>query len=100
MAENQVYKQAEKYLKALLAAIASMRKTGCYGKNNWAVNFEWPTAEDLLQMAKKNIAIKVRELKYKENTSHSSYFGGFQLILSNGTSSPVFTATGQDAQGL
>ena len=78
-----------------------MRKTGCYGKNDWAVNFEWPTAQDLLQMVKNNIAVKVRELKYKKNTSNGGgYFGGFQLILSDGTSSPVFTATGQDAQGL
>ena len=51
-------------------------------------------------MAKNNIAIKLKEFKYKKNTPYTSYFGGFQLILSNGTASPVFVATGQDAQGL
>jgi hypothetical protein len=51
-------------------------------------------------MLKNNIAIKVKELKYKKNTSNCGFFGGFQLVLSNGTSSPVFLATGQDAQGL
>ena len=51
-------------------------------------------------MAKNNIALKLKELKYKKNTLYTSYIGGFQLILSNGTASPVFVATGQDAQGL
>ncbi len=51
-------------------------------------------------MLKDNITIKIKDLKYKQNTSNSNFFGGFQVILSNGVASPVFTATGQDAQGL
>ena len=78
-----------------------MRKTGSYGHTaGKPVNFEFPTPQDLLQMAKNNIAIKVKDLKYRKSTSMSSWFGGFQLILSNGVSSPVFTCTGQDASGL
>ncbi len=51
-------------------------------------------------MSKDNIAIKLKDLKYKQNTTDNRWFGGFQVILSNGVASPVFTATGQDAQGL
>ena len=51
-------------------------------------------------MAKNNIAIKVKDLMYKKNSNYSYHFGGFQLIFSNGESSPVFTCTGQDASGL
>ena len=77
-----------------------MREVPCYGFNSWPVNFRFPTAQDLLQMPK-NMAIKVQDLKYKKNTVDSSgFFGGFQLILSNGVSSPLFAGTGQGAQGL
>ena len=78
-----------------------MREVPCYGLfNNWPVNFRFPTAQDLLQMPK-NMAIKVQDLKYKKNTVNSeNYFGGFQLIFSNGVSSPLFTGTSQGAQGL
>ncbi len=82
------------------AAIATMRNTPCHGYNGYSVNFQFPTAQELLQMLKDNIAIKLKDLKYKQNTTSSSFFGGFQVILSNGVASPVFTATGQDAQGL
>ena len=52
-------------------------------------------------MVKNNIAIKVKDLMYRKSTTYPNhYFGGFQLILSNGVSSPVFTCTGQDASGL
>ena len=78
-----------------------MRNTPCHGHNaNKPVNFQFPTAQELLQMLKDNIAIKLKDLKYKQNTFDKNYFGGFQVILSNGVASPVFTATGQDAQGL
>ena len=78
-----------------------MRKTVCYGLNTRGpVNFEFPTPQDLLQISKNNIAIKVKDLMYKKSTGSSKYFGGFQLILSNGVSSPVFTCTDQDASGL
>jgi hypothetical protein len=47
------------------AAIATMRNTQCYGWNNdKPMNFQFPTAQELLQMLKKNIEIKVKDLKY------------------------------------
>ena len=48
--------------RALEAAIKTMRKTGLYGWDN-DVNAEWPTANDLLQMAK-HMPIKIQDLKY------------------------------------
>ncbi len=44
-------------------------------------------------MLKHNIAIKVKDLKYKQNTSDNRFFGEFQVILSNGVEYHVFTAT-------
>ena len=67
-----------------------MRKTGLYGSTSIGVNIEWPTASDLLQMAK-NMPNKIKDLKHKKSTN-PNYFGAFQVILSNGMSSPVFTA--------
>jgi hypothetical protein len=74
--------------------IRSVRKSECWGRNYYAINFEWPTAQDLLQMLKTTPNIKVADLKYKKKDGNSSWFGGFQLILSNGTSSPVFLCNG------
>ena len=53
---------AETHPKTLEAAIKTMRKTGLYGWDN-DVNAEWPTAYDLLQMAK-HFPIKIQDLKY------------------------------------
>ena len=93
--------EKEAHLKAAEVAIATMRNTPCHGHTyDKPVNFQFPTAQELLQMLKNNLAIKIKDLKYKQSTSHGSFFGGFQVILSNGVASPVFTATGQDAQGL
>ena len=99
----QVEKQAkaEKHLQAIEAAIKTMRKTECWGIKSSALNFEWPSAQDLLQMLKNTPIIKAADLKYKINQYNVSYFGGFQLILSNGKSSPVFLCNnGQDATNL
>ena len=74
-------------------AIVSMRNSQCYGYNHYPVNFQFPTAQELLQMLKHNIAIKVKDLKYKQNTSDNRFFGEFQVILSNGVESHIFTAT-------
>ena len=84
----------EKHLQALEAAIASIRKTECWGRKDYALNFEWPTKQELLEMLKSTPNIKVADLKYKKKDGNSSWFGGFQLILSNGTSSPVFLCNG------
>ena len=70
-----------------------MRRTECYGYTAYKVDFEWPLPKDLLQMSK-NIALKIKDLKYKICSKDKDYFGAFQVVLSNGTSSPVFTAQG------
>ena len=72
--------QTEKYLKALEAAIQTLRKTDCYGDKSYQLDFEWPKANDLLQMPK-NMPIQIKDLQVKNN---GSYFYGFQFILSNG----------------
>ena len=51
-------------------------------------------------MLKSTPIIKVIDLKYKIRHDANDWFGGFQLILSNGISSPVFTAKGQDDTNL
>ncbi len=72
MAEKQAL-----HLKAE-AGIASIRKIGCYGWNNYPVNFEFPTVPELRQMLKDNLAIKVQDLKYKKDTVlNANNFGGF-----------------------
>ncbi len=84
----------EKHLQALEAAIASIRKTECWGRKDYALNFEWPTKQELLEMLKSTPNIKVADLKYKIKSNCKDWFGAFQLILSNGKSSPVFTSNG------
>ena len=41
-----------KETQALVAAIATMRRTSCYGYNGVEIDFVWPSANDLLQMPK------------------------------------------------
>ena len=55
--------KTEKYLKALEAAIQTLRKTECYGDNypNKQLDFEWPLANDLRQMPM-NMQIKIKDL--------------------------------------
>ena len=84
---------AEIKLKTLEDAIKTIRKTGMYGYRTFVGGFEWPTTKDLLEMVK-NIPTKIQVLKHKKSTSNGRYFGAFQVILSNGISSPVFTASG------
>ena len=83
--------KAEKNLLALEEAKKTLRKTACYGYNGYPCDFEWPTPKDLLQMPK-GALIKLQDLKYKQSTPYTEYFGVFQVTLSNGHSSPVFTA--------
>jgi len=84
----------EKYLQAPEAAITSIRKTECWGRKDYALNFEWPTKQELLEMLKSTPNIKVADFKYKIKSDDKNWFGAFQLILSNGKSSPVFTSNG------
>ena len=72
--EFKLQKEKEKQLQAAIeTAIKTMRKTECWGCNCKALNFEWPTAQDLLQMLKSAPVIKVADLKYKGD----SWFRGF-----------------------
>ena len=74
--------QTEKQLSAFQAAIQTMRKTGCFGRNDKPVDFEWPTLNDFLHMPK-NISIKLAKLKQKNYSAGSNAFEAFQVILSN-----------------
>ena len=47
----------------------------------------------------KNISIKIQDFKYKPFNGGNA-FGAFQVILSNGEASPVFTAENVNDQGL
>jgi hypothetical protein len=44
--------------------------------------------------------IKVKDLKYKICSHDKAVFGAFQVILSNGTSSPVFAAIGENDHNM
>ena len=48
----------------------------------------------------KNIGLKIKDLKYKLCSGCSGLFGAFQVVLSNGTSSPVFTTKGENDQNM
>ena len=48
----------------------------------------------------KNIGLKIKDLKYKLCSGCSGLFGAFQVVLSNGTSSPVFTAKNENDQNM
>ena len=74
-----------------------MRRTGQYGRLT-SVNVEYPTASDLLQMVK-NIPTKIQVLRYKSRDD-GNWFGAFQVILSNGMSSPVFKANNVNDQNM
>jgi hypothetical protein len=90
---------------ALEDAIKTMRKTCLYGKDanrGSRTRIEWPKVNDLLQMSN-NIPIKIRDFEFKISTNYPSYFGAFQVILSNGMISPVFNVNennDQDIQSL
>ena len=72
-----------------------MRKTGLYGDNDY-VTIQWPTKKDLLEMLK-DIPRKIKHLKYKKS---GDYFGAFQVVLSNGISSPVFNTDSTNVQNM
>ena len=67
--------EAENDLKALQEAILTMRKTEWYGYSS-KPDFEFPTANDLLQMTNTKL-IKIKDLKYKKSTADNSEFGAF-----------------------
>jgi hypothetical protein len=47
-----------------------------------------------------NLPTNLRDLKYQKSTCDCDVFGAFQVILSNGVSSPVFKARPDDGQAL
>ncbi len=76
-----------------------MRKTGMYGYGN-DVNIEWPTVVDLMKMANGN-PFKIKDLKYQGAVhARGNCFGAFQVILSNGMSSPVFNSRNTKGQEM
>ena len=77
-----------------------MQKTPFFGYTVDPVDFEWPTANDLLKMWPLNKLIRIKSLKYKQNFWDKTRFAAFQLILTNNIESPEFIAKGQDAQGM
>ena len=80
----------DEQLKALEAAIKSIRKTRGYG-NDWKVTYEWPKAEDLWKMFA-NMPTKIIEFRHATSSSERKLFGAFQVVLSNGMASPVMKA--------
>ena len=50
--------RAEKQVYALLTAVQTMRKTGCFGDTRHPIGFEWPLATDLLRMPK-DVSIEI-----------------------------------------
>jgi hypothetical protein len=83
----------DKRIYALNEAISTLRKTTCFGDNRFPIGFEWPSPINILQMPK-YVPIYIVDLKYKLNTGLIDGFCAFQVVLSNGESSPVFTAKG------
>jgi hypothetical protein len=75
-------------------AVKTLRKLPLFGYVSHAVDYEYPTAEDLLKMpADKPISITL--FRFKESTySPSKRIGAIQVVYSNGQSSPVFVAQG------
>jgi hypothetical protein len=76
-----------------------MRRTQAYGYDGKDVDFVYPTPNDLLQM-QKNIATRIKDLKFKICYKNKDFFGGFQVVLSNGVCSPVFTGKGENDQNM
>ena len=64
----------DQQLKALEAAIKSIRWTGCYGK--CIVTFEWPKVDDLWKMVE-NMPTKIADFRHAKSTSDSRAFGAF-----------------------
>jgi hypothetical protein len=78
----------KKRKQALETAIQTMRKSVCFGRNSNPEDFEWPKPSDLRKMSKKTL-IKLAKLNYNIDST-GRRFGAFQVVLSNGESSPVF----------
>ncbi len=76
-----------------------MRRTQAYGYTDYDVDFVYPTPNDLLQM-QNNIATRIKDLKFKICSENSYVFGAFQVVLSNGVCSPVFTGKGENDQNM
>ena len=78
-------------------AVRTLRRLQEFGNVTRKVDFEYPTAQQLLNMAdmKPNAVIKFRiKITYLSNKQggDASHLSAIQVVLSNGQSSPVFTA--------
>lgn len=83
-------------LTQLEESIKTLRDLPVFGSIDYATDSKWPTAIDLLKMPTGS-PIQVSELRWKKN---GDGFGAIQVILSNGQKSPVFLASGQNADNL
>ena len=77
-----------------------MRKLPKMGNKHEKIDFEWPKREDLLEMLKERQSFKVKSFSFKKCTPSCTRFGAIQVNLTNGKSSPVFTAVDQSPSGL
>ena len=80
-------------------SIKTMRDLPLFGLIQNAVNFRYPTDADLRAMPKDK-PIEAVKLNWKPSSSNASLIGAIQVIYSNGSASPVFSAKNQDANGL
>lgn len=79
--------------KALEKAVKTLRDMPVFGYQpcDHQIDFRWPKFTDLLDMPH-NAPINAVKLRWKNSTANAAYLGGIQVVLSNGTESPVFLA--------
>jgi len=79
---------------ALTNAAGTLRKLEIFTKNHRtrAVDFEWPTAADLVRLDCDLETFKLSEINYQ---SYSCGFASLQFEFGNGIKSNVFTAIGE-----
>lgn len=83
-------KQQEQSKKDLHAqACKTWRKLPLFGNEKEKVDFTWPTQDELLKFPADK-PIQETKLKWKASQAALQCLGGFQIILSNGLSSPAF----------
>lgn len=79
-------------------ALNTIKKIGYFGHSNngkYPVDCEWPTKEDIMAMPLdkpiRAVALKWHESDYD---TAGNYIGAIQIVLANGSASPVFRAAG------
>ena len=80
-------------------AAKTLRKLPVFGSSVEKPQFEWPTEKDLIAMPLDK-PIKIVGFNWKRSDSDGKTFAGIQLVLSNGSSSPLFLARNTSANNL